>query len=129
MWTCRASLDQPDGEEYAYALLGAVADGSTQLRAYSELTGAGSAAICLGQDVIDKFERQVLGQLTEMARGEHSSATVRNPRNRTPGVRGWASGPATTSNSAFSGAGPSRRRRAPPANPSHRPAATASPRS
>ena len=29
----------------------------------------------------------------------------------TPGVCGWASGPATTSNSAFNGAGPSRRRR------------------
>ena len=31
--------------------------------------------------------------------------------NRTPGVPGWASGPATTSNSAFSGAGPSQARR------------------
>ena len=40
-----------------------------------------------------------------------SNATVRSPANRTPGVCGQASGPATTSNSAFSGAGPSRRRR------------------
>ena len=31
--------------------------------------------------------------------------------NRTLGVCGWASGPATTSNNALSGAGPSRRRR------------------
>ena len=37
-------LDEPDGEEYAYALLGAVADGPTQLRAYGELRGTGSAA-------------------------------------------------------------------------------------
>ncbi len=36
---------------------------------------------------------------------------MRSPANRTPGVPGWASGPATTSNSALSGAGPSRRRR------------------
>jgi hypothetical protein len=36
-------LDEPDGEEYAYALLGAVADGPTQLRAYSELVGTGLA--------------------------------------------------------------------------------------
>ena len=42
-----------------------------------------------------------------------SNATVRSPANRTPGVCGWASGPATTSNSAFNGAGPSRRRRVP----------------
>jgi len=37
-------LDEPDGEEYAYALLGAVTDGRTQLRAHSELLGTGSAA-------------------------------------------------------------------------------------
>jgi hypothetical protein len=35
-------LDEPDGEEYAYALLGAVTDGPTQLRAYRELLGRGS---------------------------------------------------------------------------------------
>jgi len=35
-------LDEPDGEEYAYALLGAVTDGPTQLRAYRELLGTGS---------------------------------------------------------------------------------------
>src|SRR5690349_7193691 len=29
-------LDEPEGEEYAYALLGAVTDGPTQLRAFSE---------------------------------------------------------------------------------------------
>ena len=34
-----------------------------------------------------------------------SNATVRSPRQLTPGTRGGASGPATTSNSAFSGAG------------------------
>ena len=48
------------------------------------------------------------GTFTEL---QPSKATVRSPPNRTPGVPGWASGPATTSNSAFSGAGPSRRRR------------------
>jgi hypothetical protein len=32
-------LDQPDGEEYAYALLGAVTDEQTQLRAYGQLLG------------------------------------------------------------------------------------------
>ena len=37
-------LDEPDGEEYAYALLGAVTDGPTQLRAYGELLGTGPAA-------------------------------------------------------------------------------------
>jgi predicted NAD/FAD-binding protein len=37
-------LDEPDGEEYAYALLGAVTGGLTQLRAYGELVGPGSAA-------------------------------------------------------------------------------------
>jgi hypothetical protein len=34
-------LNEPDGEEYAYALLGAVADTPTQLRVYGELTGTG----------------------------------------------------------------------------------------
>lgn len=34
-------LDEPDGDEYAYALLGAVTDGATQLRAYGELLGTG----------------------------------------------------------------------------------------
>ena len=52
--------------------------------------------------------RPVSGTLSEL---QPSKATVRSPPNRTPGVPGWASGPATTSNSAFSGAGPSRRRR------------------
>ena len=36
-------LEEPDGDEYAYALLGAVTDGPTQLRAYGELLGTGSA--------------------------------------------------------------------------------------
>jgi hypothetical protein len=52
--------------------------------------------------------RPVPGALIEL---QPSKATVRSPPNRTPGVPGWASGPATTSNRAFSGAGPSRRRR------------------
>ena len=34
-------LEEPDGDEYAYALLGAVTDGPTQLRAYGELLGTG----------------------------------------------------------------------------------------
>jgi len=34
-------LDEPEGDEYAYALLGAVTDGPTQLRAYGELLGTG----------------------------------------------------------------------------------------
>ena len=37
-------LEEPDGDEYAYALLGAVTDGPTQLRAYGELLGPGSGA-------------------------------------------------------------------------------------
>lgn len=32
-------IDEPEGEEYAYALLGAVTDGPTQLHAYGELLG------------------------------------------------------------------------------------------
>jgi hypothetical protein len=32
-------LDEPGGEEYAYALLGAVTDGQTQRRAYGQLLG------------------------------------------------------------------------------------------
>jgi hypothetical protein len=52
--------------------------------------------------------RPLSGTFTEL---QPSKATVRSPPKRTPGVRGWASGPATTSNSAFIGAGPSRRRR------------------
>jgi hypothetical protein len=32
-------LDEPDGEEYAYALLGAVTDEQSQLRAYAQLLG------------------------------------------------------------------------------------------
>jgi hypothetical protein len=52
--------------------------------------------------------RSVSGTFSEL---NPSKATVRRPRYRTPGVCGWASGPATTSNSAFIGAGPSRRRR------------------
>ena len=40
-----------------------------------------------------------------------SKATVRNRPNRTPGVYGWATGPASTSNSALTGAMPIRRRR------------------
>jgi len=42
------------------------------------------------------------GTFTEL---QPSKATVRSPPKRTPGVPGWASGPATTSNSAFSGVG------------------------
>ena len=34
-------LDEPGGDEYAYALLGAVTDGQTQVRAYGELIGTG----------------------------------------------------------------------------------------
>lgn len=34
-------LDEPEGDEYAWALLGAVTDGPTQLRAYGELLGTG----------------------------------------------------------------------------------------
>jgi hypothetical protein len=34
-------LEEPDGDEDAYALLGAVTDGPTQLRAYGELLGTG----------------------------------------------------------------------------------------
>jgi hypothetical protein len=34
-------LDEPEGDEYAFALLGAVTDGPTQLRAYGELLGTG----------------------------------------------------------------------------------------
>ena len=34
-------IEEPEGEEYAYALLGAVTDGPTQLRAYGELLGTG----------------------------------------------------------------------------------------
>ena len=37
-------LDEPEGDEYAYALLRAVTDGPTQLRAYSELLGTGGGA-------------------------------------------------------------------------------------
>jgi hypothetical protein len=36
-------LEEADGDEYAYALLGAVTDGRTQVRAYGELLGSGSA--------------------------------------------------------------------------------------
>jgi hypothetical protein len=36
-------LDEPEGDEYAYALLGAVTDGPTQLRAYGALLGTGGA--------------------------------------------------------------------------------------
>lgn len=50
----------------------------------------------------------VSGIFTE---SQPSNATVRSPAKRTPGVDGWPSGPATTSNRAFSGTGPRRRRR------------------
>ena len=36
-------LDEPGGDEYAYALLGAVTDSPTQLRAYGALLGTGGA--------------------------------------------------------------------------------------
>ena len=52
--------------------------------------------------------RPVSGTLIEV---HPSKATVRNRPNRIPGVHGWAAGPASTSNSAFNGAGPRRRRR------------------
>jgi hypothetical protein len=35
-------LDEPGGNEYAYALLGAVTDGQTQLRAYATLVDGGA---------------------------------------------------------------------------------------
>ena len=38
-------------------------------------------------------------------------ATVRYRPNRIPGVAGWATGPASTSNSALNGAAPRRRRK------------------
>ena len=34
-------LEEPSGDEYAWALLGAVTDAPTQLRAYGELLGSG----------------------------------------------------------------------------------------
>jgi hypothetical protein len=37
-------LEEPAGDEYAWALLGAVADGPTQQRAYAELLGTGGGA-------------------------------------------------------------------------------------
>jgi hypothetical protein len=37
-------LHEADGEDYAYALLGAVTDGPTQLQAYGELLGVASSA-------------------------------------------------------------------------------------
>ena len=37
-------LEQPDGDEYAYALLGAVTDGPTQQEAYGELLGRAGRA-------------------------------------------------------------------------------------
>jgi hypothetical protein len=37
-------LEEPEGDEYAYALLGAVTDGPTQLRVYGELLGTGGGA-------------------------------------------------------------------------------------
>ena len=36
-------LDEPEGEDYAYALLGAATDGPTQFRTYSELLRPGPA--------------------------------------------------------------------------------------
>jgi predicted NAD/FAD-binding protein len=36
-------LDEPAGDEYAWALLGALTDSVTQQRAYGELLGAGGA--------------------------------------------------------------------------------------
>ena len=52
--------------------------------------------------------RGVSGTLTER---QPSKATVRYRPNITPGVRGQATGPASSSNSAFTGATPMRRRR------------------
>jgi hypothetical protein len=52
--------------------------------------------------------RAVSGTLMD----EHpSKATIRYRPNRIPGMAGWAAGPASTSNNAFNGAGPRRRRR------------------
>ena len=50
----------------------------------------------------------VSGTLTDL---QPSNDTVRYPPDMTPGVRGWPSGPASTSNSAPAGATPIRRRR------------------
>ena len=55
----------------------------------------------------DRF-RPVSGALIET---QPSKATVRYRPYRTPGVVGWATGPASTSNNARSGAAPTRRRR------------------
>jgi hypothetical protein len=55
----------------------------------------------------DRF-RSLSGTLIDR---QPSKATVRYRPNVTPGVRGQASGPASTSNRAFSGAAPIRRRR------------------
>jgi len=52
--------------------------------------------------------RPVSGALIET---QPSKATVRYRPNRTPGVDGCATGPASVSNSAFTGAAPTRRRR------------------
>ena len=40
-----------------------------------------------------------------------SKATVRYRPNRAPGIRGWPSGPASTSNNILTGAAPTRRRK------------------
>lgn len=37
-------LEEPDGDEYAYALLGAVTDQATQLQAYADLLGTSGGA-------------------------------------------------------------------------------------
>ena len=37
-------LEEPEGDDYAYALLGAVTDHPTQLRVYGELLGSGGGA-------------------------------------------------------------------------------------
>jgi len=52
--------------------------------------------------------RAVSGTLTEL---QPSKETVRYRPNRTPGVDGCAAGPASTPDSARSGAAPTRRRR------------------
>ena len=52
--------------------------------------------------------RSVSGSLIEL---QPSKETIRNGPNRTPGVTGWASGPARVSNTRFMGSAPSRLRR------------------
>jgi hypothetical protein len=79
---------------------------------------AGGWAIPAGRDAVpdgdlfwadeDVFDQQAQYPLMDV---QPSKATVQNRPNRTPGVDGWAAGPASTSNSALTGVMPIRRRR------------------